>query len=402
MAAAQKASNGLWQQMIALQEELDWLNYRLYGVIDEDLCFSGNPPEIGLGQRPFEIKLARDMAAGEAESSWFQRHGSTPVTSIPSHWPPEYQALVQRRLDAIAANRWIKLIEQPEYKRRWNREPWAKQQERACRDWLLDHLEAQCHAPELLTCAQLADRVRHDNAFQQVAALYLGTDTFDAQALVAQLVAEDQVPQMAACRYKAKAMAKFRAWQETWALQRVEDAIDARTELPETDPNHLSPEAAATLKREQVGDIPLPPKYAQADFAKASYWALRGKLDVPKERWFSLPGCEKGGDSTLVIGWAGLDHLQRAQAVASWYLDRKEQEGWSAEALQPMLVALDELIPWLQQWHNAIDPEYGERMGDYYEGFLQEELRQLEIGRDALLDWRPPAATRGRRRKHAS
>ncbi|KAA6183781.1 BREX-2 system adenine-specific DNA-methyltransferase PglX [Thiohalocapsa marina] len=378
--------------MVRWQEELDWLCYELYGLLSE-----GSGCESLIWQSHVE-----DMPALSGDDRAY-RYLSRPDSPN--------DARTRARIHLIKTNKNIGLIERPEYKRRWFKSAGAYNAENlsdsmrvtdALEQWLLDHLEAQCHAPELLTCAQLADRVRHDNAFQQVAALYLGTDTFDAQALVAQLVADDQVPQMAACRYKAKALPKFRAWQETWALQRAEDAIDARTELPETDPNHLSPEAAATLKREQVGDIPLPPKYAQADFAKASYWPLRGKLDVPKERWFSLPGCEKGGDSTLVIGWAGLDHLQRAQAIASWYLDRKEQEGWSAGALQPMLVALDELIPWLQQWHNAIDPEYGERMGDYYEGFLQEELRQLEIARDALLDWRPPAATRGRRRKIAS
>ena len=217
--------------------------------------------------------------------------------------------------------------------------------------------------------------------------------------MVSDLVAV-ATPQMPP-RYKTKAMPKFRAWQETWEKQRAEDAIDARTELDESDPQYLSKEQAAALKAKEIGDIPLPPKYASGDFRKPSYWPLRGKLDVPKERFFSLPYCEKAGDSTLVIGWAGLNHLQRAQAIAAWYLERKEQEGWDAEQLKPMLVALDELIPWLKQWHNEIDPEYGERLGDYYEGFLLEELRQLGLSRDDLTAWEPPAATRGggRRRK---
>jgi hypothetical protein len=292
-----------------------------------------------------------------------------------------------------------------EYKRRWNREPWAKRQQRALRDWLLDHLEqaARAAGAELMTGAQLADRVQSrddpQQRFQQVAALYSGSDTFDPQALVVELIAEDSVPQMAAARLKPKAMVKFRAWQETWDQQRAEDAIDARVERPESDPAHLSAEAAARLKAEQIGAIPLPPKYASTDFRKPSYWGLRGKLDVPKERFFSLPGCEKPGDSTPVIGWAGLDHLQRAQAIAAWYVERKERDGWDADQLMPMLVALDELVPWLKQWHNALDPTYGTRMGDYFEGFLLEELRSLERPRSDLTDWQPPAATRGRRRR---
>ncbi|MEG7523799.1 MAG: BREX-2 system adenine-specific DNA-methyltransferase PglX [Chromatiales bacterium] len=368
---AKSAVDSLTYKMIALQEELDWLIYQLYGLTDEKFCYQKDLPEVRLGERSFEIRLARRMAAGETETTWFQRHNSQPITEIPAHWPADYRALVERRLQAMEESRWIKLVEQPEYKRRWNQEPWEKRQQRALKEWLLDHLEQHCQNPELQTCAQLTDRTRNDQTFQQIAA----------------------------ARYKPKAMPKCHAWQETWEKQRAEDAIDARTDLGETDPQYLNEGQAAVLKAKEIGDIPLPPKYASSDFRKPSYWKLRGKLDVPKERFFSLPQCEKAGDSTLVIGWAGLNHLQRAQAIAAWYLDRKEQEGWSADQLKPMLVALDELIPWLKQWHNEIDPEYGERLGDYYEGFLLEELRQLDTSRDDLTAWEPPAARRSRRKR---
>ena len=65
-------------------------------------------------------------------------------------------------------------------------------------------------------------------------------------------------------------------------------------------------------------------------------------------------------------------------------------------------MALEELIPWLKQWHNELNPEFGERMGEFYEGFLFEELRRLELTRDDLLTWQPPAARRGRRRNTAT
>ncbi len=399
LATAKSKSTHITHQMIAWQEELDWLNYRLYGLLDDDLCYPGTPPEIALGERPFEIALARAMEACEVETTWFSRHGSTPITAIPTHWPPDYRALVEKRLQAIQDNRWIGLIERPEYKRRWNQEPWAKRQTRALREWLLDHLESRCHAPELRTCAQLAEAVRHHAAFQQVATLYTGTDTFDVQALVSALVDGDEVPQMAAARYKPQAMAKFRAWQDTWNKQRAEDAIDARSQLDPSHADYLTPAQATTLKKNQIGDIPVPPKYTSTDFRQASYWSLRGKLDVPKERFFSLPHSQKAGDTTTVIGWAGLNHLQRAQAIAAWYLERKEQDGYQAPQLLPMLVALEELLPWLKQWHNHLDPDFGERLGDYYQGFLLEELRDLHLSRDELHQWTPPVTTRGRRRK---
>lgn len=43
----------------------------------------------------------------------------------------------------------------------------------------------------------------------------------------------------------------------------------------------------------------------------------------------------------------------------------------------PLLGCLLELLPWLKQWHNDIDVEYGVRMGDYFEGFVHEESRNL-------------------------
>jgi hypothetical protein len=406
----------IFSQMVALQEELDWHIYQLYGLIDEAICYSGELPQVMPGERAFEIYLARKMAVDEAESTWFERHGSTPITEIPNHWPADYRALVERRLSTIETNQWIRLVEQPEYKRRWNRDSWESRLQVALKVWLLDRLEQACQTSELQTCAQLADRLRSNTDTLRVAELYCGSNILDFQSLVSDLVDRDNVPQMAAARLKVDALPKFRAWQETWDKQRLEDAIDAKygVDQPLSENDARNPEkkakydlalAQAKLEKiEKVGDIPLPPQYKSTDFRKPSYWPLRGKLDVPKERFFSMPGCEKGGDSTLVIGWAGLNHLQRAQAIAAWYLDRKESEGWEAERLMPMLVALDELVPWLKQWHNEVDPEFGERMGDYYEGFLLEELRNLEITRADLLNWQPVAVakkTGGRKKKAA-
>jgi len=416
LKAARQLEAQILGQMIALQEELDWHVYQLYGLIDEDLCYTGIPPAIELGQRAFEILLARSIESGESETIWFEHHGSKPITEIPSDWPADYQKLVQARLDAVQNNQWVKLIDNKDHKRRWTRDSWEDRLKIAAKDWLLDKFELVCQSPELQTCAQLADRLRRDADISHVAEVYCGSDMFDLQALVSKLVDGDSVPQMASVRLKADSLPKFRAWQETWDKQRLEDAIDAKSGVdqplskedardPEKKAKYELAMAQAKLeKAAQLGGIPLPPQYKSTDFRKPSYWPLRGKLDVPKERFFSLPGCEKGGDSTLVIGWVGLNHLQRAQAIAAWYLDRKESEGWEAERLIPMLVALDELIPWLKQWYNEVDPEFGERMGDYYEGFLLEELRNLEITRVNLLQWQPAsiASKRGVRKTKAT
>ena len=76
-------------QMIALQEELDWGVYRCYGLLDdaeaaELIAKPETVPELKLGERAFEIVLARQVKAGELETQWFARHGSTPITEIPA------------------------------------------------------------------------------------------------------------------------------------------------------------------------------------------------------------------------------------------------------------------------------------------------------------------------------
>src|SRR2546430_1180643 len=83
----------------------------------------------------------RRIAAGEEETTWFERHGSSPITEVQERWPASYRNIVERRIEVIESNRDIRLIERPEYKRRWQWEPWEKEHERALRQWLLTRLE---------------------------------------------------------------------------------------------------------------------------------------------------------------------------------------------------------------------------------------------------------------------
>ena len=135
-------------QMIAWQEELDWWCYRAYGLTDDDLTYQSTPPELKLGERAFEIVLARQVAAGETETTWFTRHGSTPITDIPAHWPADYRALVERRIALIESSAWIRLLEKPEYKRRWNQPAWQELEQAALKNWLLDRLERPHYWPQ--------------------------------------------------------------------------------------------------------------------------------------------------------------------------------------------------------------------------------------------------------------
>lgn len=381
----------LRRQMIAHQEELDWRCYRLYGLLpakSQTADFEhAVPPEVSLGERAFEIVLARRIAAGLETTTWFERHGSTPVTDIPAHWPEDYRHVVQRRIDQIENDRNLRLIERPEYKRRWNSPKWNDLEQAALRDWLLARLELPRYwptsaeqPPKLTSTSRLADAARMDADFMQMAALYAGHADFDPGQLVAQLVASEAAPFLPVQRYTEAGLRKRNQWEETWALQRREDAGEDFTA--------------------SVGAIPVPPKYKSTDFLKTNVWRLRGGLDVPKERWVSYPGCERGADGSLIIAWAGWDHLQQATALAGFYLDMKDSEGWPPERLQPLLTGLLELVPWLAQWHNEVDPVYGERMGDYYQGFVSEEARAQGFTLGDLKAWKPvvTATPRGRRR----
>jgi hypothetical protein len=384
LSTARDQSAATRRRMIAEQEELDWEVYRLYGLVDEDLTFTdGDLPEVALGERAFEIALARRITEGNESTAWFDRHGSTPLTEVPAHWPAAYRALVQRRLDLIATDPSIRLLEKPEYKRRWASESWEKQQTQALRDWLLDRLEDRAlwfdrqRRPLPQSVAQLADRVERDADLVRVLGLWAGRrDVSVVQALTA-LLADEAVPYLAAHRYKDSGLRKRAAWQETWALQRREDA------------------------GEQVGAIPVPPKYTSADFRKPSYWQARGKLDVPKERFIAYPGAGRDTDPTPLLGWAGWDHAQQSLAL-SIIIGAREDEGWTDQRLLPLVAGLAELQPWVDQWHSDVDPTLGLSLASYCASQLSERMVQVGTTLDDLAAWRPEPAARGRKPRKAT
>jgi hypothetical protein len=407
------------RETVALQEELDWRCYRLYGITQDELTYRDaageplTPPEINLGERAFEIVLARRMRDGEEETTWFQRHGSTPITELPAHWPADYRALVERRIERIENDRYVGLVERPEYKRRWNTEPWDQQATRALEEWLKTRLENPRFWPEmrLQTTHTLAEEAQHDADFMAVAELYRGHPGFDVHALVRELVEAESVPFLPVLRYKESGRRKREVWERTWELQRREDAIDAAVERElapvggESEQAYRERIAKEQMRRKhedpELRDIPRPPRYASADFLNATYWRHRGALDVPKERFISYPHGSRDNDPSLTVGWAGWNHLEQAQALASWINHGVEYEAWSPERLTPLLAGIAELVPWLKQWHNEPTPEFGP-LGDFFDTtYLDDQLHRHGLTRADLQAWTPPAATRGRRKKSA-
>ncbi len=322
-------------QMCRIQELIDWQVYHAFELVSDAEFTRATTwlrrETVAPGARPFERILARRLEAG-GHSAWFKRNDYARVENSPEETPIE---------KVIHTNRNLALLEQPEHKRRWGLWSWAEILKRRQRDAALLKVEGQLVEAQARSVGQLAPS---------------GLS-----------VEGESAPYLSALRYTATGLEKHVAWQHTWDLQRREDA------------------------GEEVTKIPVPPKYAQKDFRSPTYWRLRGKLDVPKERFISYPGCESDEDKSPVYGWAGWNHLQRAVALSGLYHQRRE-EGWEGERLLPMLVGLLELLPWLKQWHNEPDEELGgERPAAQFEAFVQAELQTLkktpEEAQAAVLAW---------------
>ncbi|WP_308114571.1 BREX-2 system adenine-specific DNA-methyltransferase PglX [Streptomyces sp. ISL-12] len=385
---AHRAQDQIRARVIALQEELDWTVYGAYGLLTPDEVARttiSEVPEVALGQRAFEIVLAR----GDVETAWFERHGSTPVTEIPAHWPEAYRKVVQARIDLIEANKDIRLIERPEYKRRWSTEPWEKREAAALRNWLLDAAEREelwfeerddYTVPRPLTVNQLADALRHDKDVQSVAELYaadhLGKRDASLAAVLAAVIEPEHVPYLAALRYKESGLRKRAQWEQVWEQQREEDRTGQRL------------------------DIKVPPKYTSADFLKHSYWSHRGKLDVPKERFISYPGASTESDNSLLLGWAGWNHRDQADALVGLIRDRVENDGWQKKdpRLVPLLAGLREALPWVHQWYGEYDEEWEGNPAEEFQSALDSGRADAEVSETDLINWRPEKKTRGRKK----
>ena len=78
-----------------------------------------------------------------------------------------------------------------------------------------------------------------------------------------------------------------------------------------------------------------------------------------------LPSPPDEGDPSLVVGWAGWDQLQRAQALVAYY---DALGGWTPT---DSLAGLDRLLPWIHQWHPR-SARFGDTAGQSLPGLPEE------------------------------
>ena len=279
----------------------------------------------------------------------------------------------------------------------------------------------------------------------QLLRLRTGEDAPNIAREVASLVADECVPFLPGLYLKPSGMRKRLDWEECWRLQRLEDPYLAKqeallegffgstpaeqrrarehvacwltsekvtkeklTDLSLADREaHLSRLAALrdewrsidAARQKVVGGVtpPVPPEYKSADFLQGSFWRHRGKLDVAKERFISYPGLSPDADPSLLVGWAGWNHLERAKALNAVITER-EREGWAGERLHPAVKGVAELLPWLRQWHaNEPEGDYGEA----YAAYLASLLPKAALTERELEAWQAPIA-KGRGKKAAT
>jgi len=248
---AWKIRDGLRAEMIALQEEMDWLVYAAYGLIplDHPACSSGAlSPEpsaiepLAREQRPFVLW---QQAGGDFEKA---------VELIPADWSDGRKALWRARLETIRDNEHIRRIEAPVYKRRWD-EQWKVGNRWQCGPVAYDAELVEAFDWWLSEKAEWwLEKEWHGR---------LARGPADLDTWLAALAADDRI-------------------KAAWPL--IAETL-ARLGRPADFRRH----AAALIKSQSVpADIPWAVPWAELEKTRkipAAVKRIRGKLNVPRERF---------------------------------------------------------------------------------------------------------------------
>lgn len=300
------------QRMIFLQEEMDWLAYEMYGLISRAPLARDylTPAEfknarLELGQRAFE--QAGKGYKGDWPKGW-KKGAKGPIPGPAAELPSlseNLQRLIADRVRLIESNKDIALLEDPLYKRRWIPDDYKAELREAAAWWLAEKLEyALEQHGKPITLRHWARLMERDERVMATLELLTGSRAFDVQEEIAKVIAANAVPNR-----------------------------------PE---HYLKPSGLRKLHVEGA-------EFARGDFADGTAWQLRGKLNIPRERFiyyreFDDRGSEAPSSGGPWYGWAGWDADQRADALAL-LLQKAMEAGWALHYQQCGLrAALRELL----------------------------------------------------------
>jgi hypothetical protein len=297
------------QRMIFLQEKMDWLAYAMYGLLGKPpLAEDYLTPEefraarLELGQRAFE--QAGRGYKGDWPKSWrkgVRGHLPGPDAELPELCPG-LQRLIRDRADIIAGNPDITLLEDPLYKRRWVPPDFDQEFREALEWWLREMAEYVLEgAGRPLSLHEWAHRLSRAPRVLAAAEVYTGTPMFNLEDVLAKIVRAEAVP------------------------NRPED--------------YLKPSGLDKLRDGRFD-------FKSADFTHATYWKIRGKLNIPRERYIEYQELGTAGNG-MYYGWAGWGPVDRAKALA--YLLEQAMRRGLTEAVPRLRQSLRDLLPELKE-----------------------------------------------------
>ncbi|MEO7889576.1 MAG: BREX-2 system adenine-specific DNA-methyltransferase PglX [Vicinamibacterales bacterium] len=257
--------------MVYWQEELDWLCYRLFGLI---------PQPDGDDEIPRAVSVPEDARPFRGAS-----------VAVEARLPENIRTRYDRRRRLIDASHNLQLIETPVYKRLWRGRQgifgrydrtYREKTETSIREWLLERIEAAVFdRSRPFTSDQIVAELQSSSEVQAVCEVLFDRQDYSLVAAVRDLLSGNVVPSHAAHVYKPSGLIKRAAWERHW---RKPDGV-------------------------------VPSAFAGGDFLKPQYWKWRGKLDVPKERFVAFTEVPGRSGTASLYGWAGWSSVQRLKAI---------------------------------------------------------------------------------------
>lgn len=388
------------QRMVLLQEELDWRIYESYGLVPAGslphVPLDSLPDGIVQGQRAFEFSLAENRIDDPdefEEEEWFTRNAIDHFTDLPDHWSADYHRAVRTRIDVLREHPSLRVLESPTFKHRWVTPSWESVWRPAIASWLLEQCERRelwymrgtdgVDRPIMRTVSELAGSLENDPVVVAAVEAYSPGSTL--RNVLPELLPEEHVPFLAALRFRAAGLRKHREWTRMWERQWSRENAQDET---------LEPSEPWVEKS--------PPKFAAADFLRKSYWANRGKFDMPNERFTSYStNASPGLTATSVLGWAGWDARERAWALVDLIERNLAPPQATTETMIPLLAGLAEVLPWIDRVGAGIGPRHSPSDAHELKERFERYLDRLELTQELLSSWAPPAPRRGRPPKHA-